>query len=221
VRFNFGERPWQCESPTPGEAWAGISAAAEGDTPLKAAVAAGHADAALLLLRRTSLEELQAADDRGDTMAHRAAVKGHTATVEALLAAGVDKNIQNKVSTSFQLSAHPLAVSATGVRGVRARHGSERRPLGGTRLTQAPADGGGVDVGCRMGRLRFTMRLRSGTRRPWRCCWRPGRTRTSRTRCVHPSSSPLTLSPCLPRVCVRGTVAEEAVRWYAAHPSAR
>jgi ankyrin repeat protein len=37
--------------------------------------------------------------------------------------------------------------------------------------------------------------------------------------CTHPCRPALPLSPCLPRVCGRGTVVEEAVRWYATHPA--
>ena len=102
VRFNFGERPWQCDAPTPGVGapWEGISAAAEGDTPLRAAVAAGHDDAALLLLRKTVREELDAADDGGATLAHIAAVKGSMSITKALLAAGADMNTREQVCPS-------------------------------------------------------------------------------------------------------------------------
>jgi hypothetical protein len=138
VRFNFGERPWQCDAPAPGEAWTGISAAAEGDTPLRAAVEAGHIDAALLLLRRTSLEELQAADDLGATLAHRAAVKGHTATVEALLAAGADKNVQTQVPPSLRSPSHRVCHVGCGCARRRGEAWWWRRLSGGTRLTRHP-----------------------------------------------------------------------------------
>jgi hypothetical protein len=85
VRFNFGERPWQCDAPTPGEQpWEGIGAAAEGDTPLRASLEGGHEDTALLLLRRTADDELDAADDHGETLAHLAVKKGCARLLRAL-----------------------------------------------------------------------------------------------------------------------------------------
>ena len=92
VRFNFGERPWQCDAPTPGVGapWEGISAIAMGNTPLRAAVAAGHDDAALLLVPRTAREELDAADDRGVTLAHLAAKTGSAGVLRALSRGGAN-----------------------------------------------------------------------------------------------------------------------------------
>jgi energy-coupling factor transporter ATP-binding protein EcfA2 len=165
VRFNFGERTWKCESPTPGEAWTGISAAAEGDTPLKAAVAAGHDDAALLLLRRTSVEELKAADDHGQTLAHLAVKTGCVGVLRALGKEGVNLDVKDvdgdcpmllafrkedkasmealaeggadvNVRDKVSTSLQPSARPLTmSATCVQARHG-RRRPSGGTRLTR-------------------------------------------------------------------------------------
>jgi hypothetical protein len=93
-----------------------------------------------------------------------AAACGHTETVEVLLAAGAEVNVQNKVCTFLQPSAHPLAVSATcvGVRCDNARHGG-----GGGRQVVCSSPGThlrGWWVWCRMGGLRFTGRPTKSTR---------------------------------------------------------
>ena len=76
----------------------------------------------------------------GDTLLHRAAQNGYTAVVEALLRAGANVNVQNKVCTFLPPSAHPLTVSATCV-GVCAEARWRRRPSGGTQLTRHPLTG--------------------------------------------------------------------------------
>jgi hypothetical protein len=65
-------------------------------------------------LTRHLLTGLVCAVQDGMTPLHMAALEGHTATVEALLAAGAEVNIQSEVCKFPQPSAHPLTVSATG-----------------------------------------------------------------------------------------------------------
>jgi hypothetical protein len=101
----------------------------------------------------------------GHTPLHRAAW-GHTATVEALLRAGAEVNVQNKVCTFLH---PPLTLSPCLPRVWVCVAKGRRRPSGGTRLTRHPLTGV-VCVGCRMGGLRFIWRRTAGTRRRWRCC---------------------------------------------------
>jgi hypothetical protein len=86
----------------------------------------------------------------GDTPLHNAAYSGHTATVEALLAAGAEVNVQRKVCTFLQLSAHPLTVSAARVcvRVDTMRGMEEEEAIRWHTAHPAPTDGGGV---CRGG----------------------------------------------------------------------
>jgi uncharacterized protein len=61
---------------------------AAGETPLHAALAAGHVDVALLLIDAGA--DVSAPDTRGHTPFHIAAEKGYVPVVKALLARGAD-----------------------------------------------------------------------------------------------------------------------------------
>lgn len=61
---------------------------AAGETPLHAALAAGHVEAALLLIDAGA--DVSAPDTRGRTPFHIAAEKGYVPVVKALLARGAD-----------------------------------------------------------------------------------------------------------------------------------
>jgi ankyrin repeat protein len=68
----------------------------------------------------------------GSTPLHMAAKNGHTATVDALLAAGADVNVQNKVCTSPHPAPTSLIVSTVGAGVLRRGESPRRRPPGVT-----------------------------------------------------------------------------------------
>ena len=70
----------------------------------------------------------------GDTPLLLAAQNGHTATVEAMLAAGVDVNVQNEVCTSPHPAPTSLIVSTVGAGVLRRGELRWRRPSSVTRL---------------------------------------------------------------------------------------
>jgi hypothetical protein len=72
----------------------------------------------------------------GTTALLLAAQNGHTATVDALLAAGAEVNTQRKVCTSPHPAPTSLIVSATGAGVLRRGESPRRRPPG---VTQSPS----------------------------------------------------------------------------------
>jgi hypothetical protein len=85
-----------------------------------------------------------------------AAAFGHTAIVDALLAAGADVNVQNEVCTSPHPALTSRIVSAVGAGVLRRGESPRRRPQGVTDCS------GGVCV-C-AGEARWWWRLAGGTR---------------------------------------------------------
>jgi ankyrin repeat protein len=138
------------------------------------------------------------------TPLHMAAACGHTATVKALLlAAGVDVNIQRKVCTSPHPAPTSRIVSAVGAGVLRRGESPRRRPSGVTRLPSLLADDvSWVGWGVQDGWTPLHLAAQYGHMAVVEVLLAAGAELNAREEVRYPSSPPLTLPPCLPRMRV-------------------
>ncbi|KAK3257794.1 hypothetical protein CYMTET_33130, partial [Cymbomonas tetramitiformis] len=90
VSFNFGERPWRCEVPTPGgDRFRPICEAGSGNTPVMEAASEGHMEVCSLLLDSVAVEDVGRRHQR--TLLHWAAWWGDAELARRVLEVSGDR----------------------------------------------------------------------------------------------------------------------------------